>query len=115
MKREMTIVRIYLREADPGHHDRLLNEILSILHDQHQVHGVTVLRGIVGFGPHGDIHSADLMHPIAHLPLVVEFYDEPEIVTAAIEALGDLVPEGRLLTWNILCELGPQAAADNTR
>ena len=103
MQKEMTIVRIYLREADPGHHHALLNEIMSILHDEHRVHGVTVFRGIAGFGRNGEIHSAELLRLNVHLPLIIEFFDEPEIVAAAIGALGDLVPEGHLLHWPGYC------------
>lgn len=110
MKKEMTMVRIYLREADPGRHNGLLKEIMAILHDEHRVHGVTVFRGISGFGRHGEIHSADLLRLNVHLPLVIEFFDEPEIVDAAIEALGNLVPEGHLLRWSVVCECSPTAS-----
>ena len=112
MHKTMTMVRIYLREADPGHHETLLKEIMSILHDEHRVHGVTVFRGIAGFGRHGEIHSSDLLRLNVHLPLVIEFFDEPEIIEAAIAALGDLVPAEHLLKWTVQCECssGPPSA-----
>jgi hypothetical protein len=103
------MVRIYLREADPGHHSGLLEEIMSILHDEHRVHGMTVFRGISGFGRKGEIHSSDLLRLNVHLPLVIEFFDEPEIVDAAIKALGDLVPDGHLLHWPVYCQFGAQS------
>ncbi len=106
----MTIVRIYLREADRGHHDGLLKEIMSILHDEHRVHGVTVFRGIAGFGHHGDIHASDILHLNAHLPLVIELFDEPAIVASVIDALGDLVAPGHLLQWPVHCEPGEGAS-----
>jgi PII-like signaling protein len=111
MQKEMTMVRIYLREADHGRHNGLLQEIMSILHDEHRVHGVTVLRGIAGFGRHGEIHSADLLRLNVHLPLVIEFFDEPEIIDAAITALGDLAPNGHLLRWTVLCECGSDTSS----
>jgi len=107
MQKKMTVVRIYLREGDPGHHSDLMEEILSVLHDDHRVQGVTVFRGISGFGQHGEIHSSNLLHPKIHLPLVIEFFDEAEAVDAAIEAIGDLVPDGHLLRWSMSCEVGP--------
>ena len=106
MQKEMTMVRIYLREADPGLHNGLIKEIMSTLHDEHRVHGVTVFRGIAGFGRHGEIHSADLLRLNVHLPLVIEFFDEPDIVDAAIAALGDLVPAGHLIRTPVVCECG---------
>ncbi len=106
MQKEMTMVRIYLREADQGHHHGLLEEIMSILHDEHRVHGMTVFRGIAGFGRKGEIHSSDLLRLNVLLPLVIEFFDEPEVVDAAIQALGDLVPDGHLLRWPVFCQFG---------
>jgi PII-like signaling protein len=106
MDKDMMLARIYLREADPGHRKALLADILSVLHDEHRVHGVTVFRGIAGFGHQGDIHTADLLHLGVHLPLVVEFFDEPDIVAAAIEALGDLVPLEHLTQWAVRCRCG---------
>jgi uncharacterized protein len=106
MQKTMTMVRIYLREADQGRHNGLLNEIMGILHDDHRVHGVTVFRGISGFGAHGEVHSADLLRLNVHLPIVIEFFDEPAIIEKAIAALGDLVPDGHLLRWNVTCECG---------
>lgn len=99
----MTFVRIYLSESDAGKRGNLKDNILRVLHEQHRVHGVTVFRGIAGFGAKGVVHTADLLRLSPHLPEVIEFFDEPEIVAAAIEALGDLVPPGHLVSWEVTC------------
>ena len=39
METDMTVVRIYLREADHGHRKTLMQEVLNILHDQHECRG----------------------------------------------------------------------------
>lgn len=106
MYQDMTMVRIYLSEADPGKHGALLDEIFSVLHDEHRVHGVTVFRGISGFGRKGMVHSADLLRLNVHLPLVVEFFDEPEVIDKAIEALDELIPSGHLVRWTVQCKTG---------
>ena len=80
MDREMILVRIYLSEADQGRRHNLLDEVMELLHDRHRVHGVTVFRGIAGFGAKGVVHSADLLRLAQRLPLVVEFFDEPAVV-----------------------------------
>lgn len=100
MEKSITMVRIYISEADHGHRKNLLEEIFSLLHDRHQVHGVTVFRGIAGFGTKGEVHSADLLRLTASLPLVIEFFDEPEIVAAVIQSLNGLVPAGHLVQWS---------------
>jgi PII-like signaling protein len=103
MNKDMLLVRIYLSEADHVGKHNLLGEIMKILHDQHRVHGVTVFRGIAGFGSKGTVHSADLLRLTVKLPLVVEFFDEPETVEKALAALDGLIPSGHLISWPVQC------------
>jgi uncharacterized protein len=103
MDDDVTIARIYLKESDHGRKRSLMEEILNILHDQHRVHGVVVFRGIAGFGSKGAVHSADLLRLMVDLPLVIEFYDRPDVVKAAIALLSDLVPSGHIVQWGASC------------
>jgi len=103
MDGDVTVVRIYLKESDHGRKKTLMEEILNILQDQHQVHGVTVFRGIAGFGSSGAVHSADLLRLMVDLPLVIEFYDKPEVAEAAIALLSNLVPAGHIVYWRATC------------
>ena len=102
MEKDMILVRIYLSEADQGRRHNLLDEIFQVLHDRHRVHGVTVFRGIAGFGARGEVHSADLSQ---RLPLVVEFFDEAPLVQAALEALNGLIPSGHIISWPVQCRV----------
>ena len=54
MANDVLMVRIYLSEADHGRRKTLMREILSTLHDRHVVKGVTVFRGVAGFGADGE-------------------------------------------------------------
>jgi PII-like signaling protein len=76
-----------------------MREILSLLRDQHGIHAVTVFRGIAGFGASGEVHAADLLRLTVDLPLVIEFFDEPKIVEAALDLLKELVPSDRIISW----------------
>jgi PII-like signaling protein len=105
MDQEVVVVRIYLSEADHGRRGSLLERILAILHDQHRVHGVTVFRGIAGFGKKGEIHSEELLRLVANLPVIIEFFDEPAVIEEALEALHDLVPPGHLVSWRSTCPI----------
>ena len=105
MDKEMLLVRIYLSEADQGRRHNLLDEIMAKLHDEHRVHGVTVLRGIAGFGAKGTVHSADLLRLTQRLPLVVEFFDEPAVVKQALAALQTLIPSGHVISWPVTCRV----------
>lgn len=103
METTVTIVRIYLSEADHGRHKTLMQEILNILHDQHRVKGVTVFRGIAGFGDTGEVHASDLLRLLVDLPLVIEFFDEPSVVQAVLSLLDGLLPAGRIVQWQATC------------
>lgn len=96
---DVLMVRIYLSEGDHGRRKTLMNEILSVLHDRHAVRGVTVFRGIAGFGAHGEIHADDMLRLNLALPLVIEFFDEPQAAEAAIQLIGGLVPGGHIVSW----------------
>jgi len=103
MDRQMVLVRVYLSEADQGKKHNLLDEVMELLHDKHRVHGVTVFRGIAGFGAKGVVHSADLLRLAQRLPLVVEFFDEPAVVEDALKALYGLLPSGHIISWPVSC------------
>lgn len=106
MSKQMTVVRIYISESDAGRKGNLMKNIMAVLHDQPRVHGVTVFRGIAGFGSKGVVHTADLLRLSPHLPEVIEFYDDPDIVAAAIEALNSLIPAGHMISWQVECNTG---------
>lgn len=99
----VTVTRIYLKEADHGKRKTLMEEILNILHDQHRVRGVVVFRGIAGFGSTGEVHAADLLRLTVDLPIVIEFFDEPQVVAAAVKFIEELVPSDHVVQWSAQC------------
>ena len=99
MDNEVMVVRIYLREAEHGRRKTLMQEVLNILHDQQRVQGVIVFRGIAGLGESGEVHASDLLRLNVDLPLVIEFFDKPDVVEAALALLDGLVPAGHMLSW----------------
>ncbi len=90
----MTLVRIYLTEGEG-----LLNTLLERLHDQERVRGVTVFRGISGFGKSGAIHSSALLDMSLDLPIVIEFFDDADKVSEILEHLRTLVEPGHIVSW----------------
>jgi PII-like signaling protein len=69
---DVTVVRIYLTEGE-----KLMKTLLAKLHDEEKVRGVTVFRGISGFGRSGVVHSSTLLDLSLDLPVVIEFFDTP--------------------------------------
>lgn len=103
METEVTVVRIYLSEAAHGPRKTLMQEVLNILHDQHKVRGVIVFRGIAGIGDTGEVHASDMLRILVDLPLVIEFFDSPEVVTAVLALLTPLIPAGHTISWLATC------------
>lgn len=93
--KEVTVARIYVSEAKHN-----LERIVHFLHDEAQVCGVTIFRGIAGYGVSGKIHDSHLVDLSFDLPLVIEFFDEREKVTAALTSLEQFVAPKHVLTWS---------------
>ena len=91
---DVTMVRIYLTEAE-----KLLKKLLARLHDEEKVRGVTVFRGVSGFGRSGVVHSSTLLDLSLDLPMVVEFFDEPEKVRRILAHLKTILPPGHVVSW----------------
>lgn len=91
----VTVVRIYCTEGEGR-----LKGLLSKLHDDYQVRGVTVFRGIAGFGVSGELHSSSLLDISLDLPQVIEFFDKPEKISGILSELADSFEPGHVLSWS---------------
>lgn len=96
----ITIARIYTLEG----HDSL-DLALSILHDEENITGVTVMRGIAGFGADRQVHTSSLLDLSLELPLVLEFYDEPEKVANAISKLQSRLELKHIVSWQAMVHI----------
>ena len=90
----VTMVRIYLSEENAH-----LQSLLKQLRDEEQLRGVTVFRGIFGFGAGGEVHTGGLIDLSLNLPLVVEFFDTPEKVERVLEDLVKTVDPAHIVSW----------------
>jgi PII-like signaling protein len=95
------MVRVYLSEADHG-----MKPLLKCLHDELKVRGVTVMRGIVGYGTSGVVHETSLVDLSLDLPLVLELCDVPEKAQRAIKRIADFVEPGHVVSWPVTVEGG---------
>lgn len=98
---EARLVRVYLSESDHG-----IDRLLRLLHDELRVRGVTVIRGIEGFGASGRIHSASLVDLSGDLPVILEFFDETEKIQRVLARIADLVTPGHIVSWPVIIEKG---------
>jgi PII-like signaling protein len=91
---DVTVVRIYLTEGE-----KKVKSLLARLHDDEKVRGVTVFRGISGFGRSGVVHSSTLLDLSLDLPVVIEFFDAPEKVRHILTHLKNDLPAGHVISW----------------
>lgn len=91
---QVVMVRVYLTESSSH-----LNTLLKRLHDWGKVRGVTVFRGITGFGKSGKFHSSSLVDISLDLPVVLEFFEEPDKANEILEYLATIVEPGHVVSW----------------
>lgn len=92
---EVTIVRIYLTEGETQ-----LKNMMKRLRDLEKLRGLTVFRGVAGFGDSGVIHGSNIVDLSLHMPIVLEFFDDDEKINNILEHLSDQIKPGHMLKWS---------------
>ncbi len=92
---EVTVVRIYLTEGETQ-----LNSLIKRLRDWEKIRGVTVFRGIAGYGHTGVMHGMQLVDLSLNMPIVIEFFDTPEKIDEILQHLDTVVHPGHLIKWS---------------
>lgn len=87
------MVRIYTTESS-----HLLKTIVTYLKNEAGIRGVTVHRGISGFGETGE-HSSSLLDLSLDLPLVIEFFDSKEKIEPALTHLDEIIKAKHIVFW----------------
>lgn len=71
------LMRIFIGESDKYKGKSLYQFLVEWLRKNHFA-GVTVLRGLAGFGKASKVHSSDLLELSSDLPIVIEIVDKDE-------------------------------------
>lgn len=93
---DVTMARLYLTEGEAQ-----LETLLKRMRDWEKVRGLTVFRGIAGFGPSGEIHQAKFVDLAQDLPYVVEFFDEAGKVKQILEHLEAVIKPEHMVWWSV--------------
>jgi uncharacterized protein len=93
LPREGQMLRIYIGESD-RHDGRPLYEWIVLTARERGLAGVTVLRGILGFGAHSRIHAAKILRLSEDLPIVIEIVDTADKIAAFLPAIDAAIGEG---------------------
>lgn len=84
---------IYLSEEDDYNGKPLYKAISNKLKEL-KVAGVTVFRGIYGFGQKAHIHSSDIMRLSTDLPILIQSIDKENVIKKAFEEIKPMISEG---------------------
>jgi uncharacterized protein len=90
------MVRMYLGEGDRTDHRSRYHAIVELLRTRHMA-GVTVLRGIEGFGAKQHLHTSRVLSLSLDLPIVIEAIDTEERIRAILPELDALMGDGLIV------------------
>lgn len=92
MNRPAKRLRIVVNESDKHQHTPLY-EALTDAAFRARVRGVTVTRGIMGYGPDRHLHTEKVLDLSSDLPIIVELVDTPHAVEAFVPVVRTLLAE----------------------
>lgn len=95
-------LRVYIGESDRWHGKALHTAIVERAR-QEGLAGVTVMRGIEGFGANSRIKTASILRLSEDLPIIVEIVDTAERIDLFLPLLDEMVTEGLVLVQD--CEV----------
>ncbi len=92
---EKVLMRIFLGENDKIGH-RPLYEHLVEFFKKEGFAGVTVLRGVAGFGAHSVFHTDKLLRLSSDLPIVVEVVEDQGKIDTVMPAIDEMMTGGMI-------------------
>ena len=93
---ERTLMRIHIGESDKWHGKALYEAVVEMLRKE-GFSGVTVLRGVAGFGGSSVYHTDKLLRLSQDLPIILEVVETTERIEQILPRL-DAMVEGGLIT-----------------
>jgi PII-like signaling protein len=86
-------VTVMIGETDREDGHALYQALVSMLRAE-RIAGVSVIRGIMGYGASGHVHASHLLDVSEDLPVAVVFVDTPENVERVMPRLAEMVETG---------------------
>ena len=93
---ERTLMRIHIGESDHWHGKPLYQAIVEMLRTE-KFSGVTVLRGVGGYGSSSIYHTDKILRLSQDLPIVIEVVETNERIEQVLPRLDPMV-DGGLIT-----------------
>ena len=93
MTGEALLVRIYVGESD-HHEGRPLYDAIVRLLRERAVRGVSVFRGIEGYGRSSRVHTTRILALSEDLPILIEAVDEADRIRSVLPELEPMIGGG---------------------
>lgn len=93
-------LRIYIGESDTHKGRPLYHEIVKMMREE-GLAGVTVIRGIEGFGADSRIHTANILRLSEDLPVMIVAVDSRERIDKVLPHLNEMVTEGLITIQDV--------------
>jgi PII-like signaling protein len=93
---ERTLMRIHIGESDKWHGKPLYEAIVELLRKE-GFSGVTVLRGVAGYGGSSVYHTDKILRLSQDLPIILEVVETTERIEQILPRLDGMV-DGGLIT-----------------
>jgi PII-like signaling protein len=90
---ERTLMRIHIGESDRWRGKPLYDAIVELLRGE-KFSGVTVLRGVGGFGSSSVYHTEKIMRLSQDLPIVIEVVELAERIEKMLPQLDEMIGGG---------------------
>ena len=90
---EGKLLRIFVGESDRWHGKPLYEAIVELLRRE-KFSGVTVLRGVGGYGSSSIYHTEKILRLSQDLPIVVEVVESSERIEAILPQLDEMIGGG---------------------
>ena len=87
------LLRVFIGESDRHGHQPLYESIV-LQARKAGLAGVTVLRGVMGFGKHSILHTAKILRLSEDLPMIIEIVDSLEKIEKFLPVLDELIKDG---------------------
>ena len=94
------LVTVYLNSTDQWRGQSLYTAIVQLCKDR-GIAGVSVFRGVEGFGGSGHIHTSRLLELSENLPLRIDIVDIAERVGPLLSALDGMITEGLVTVTDV--------------
>ena len=94
------LLRVFLGEADKWHAEPLYDAIVKKLR-MLDIAGVTVYRGILGYGAKGHQHKKSFFHVSRDMPIMLSAIDTADKITAAADAVEAMLEDGLIVISDV--------------